>query len=258
MTNPKWYEFQKERKRSRVLFWRHSKTPVSLNEGDYFFFLIRGNLPRLIRGYGVVERATSGIIKNTWDKYNDLMGYNNLQDLTRDLGKSEDEEIAYYLLKNVHYVPDSIVTDADIDFDKSIMAGKYLSDSEFNFIKDNLIIRGDKDKEIEILKTEVMSLKIKVRRIIDFLSEFPSAEDHFEDTRKYYGGLIEDDDPLYDEAMEIVRQYDRASASLIQRRLSVSYARAARLLDMLEAGGIVGPVDGSKPREVYTKADEKD
>ena len=45
-------------------------------------------------------------------------------------------------------------------------------------------------------------------------------------------------------------QYDRASASLLQRRLKIGYARAARIMDMLEEGGIIGPYEGSKSREV--------
>lgn len=62
------------------------------------------------------------------------------------------------------------------------------------------------------------------------------------------------DDELYDEAKEVVIQAGKASASLLQRRLRVGYARAARLLDMMEERGLIGPVDGAKPREVYIKA----
>ncbi|KKT26617.1 MAG: cell division FtsK/SpoIIIE [Parcubacteria group bacterium GW2011_GWA2_43_9b] len=58
------------------------------------------------------------------------------------------------------------------------------------------------------------------------------------------------DDDLYNEARETVIQSGKASASLLQRRLRVGYARAARLLDMLEDNGVVGPGDGAKPREV--------
>lgn len=57
-------------------------------------------------------------------------------------------------------------------------------------------------------------------------------------------------DPLLLEAIKVVCQYDRASASLLQRRLSIGYARAARILDQLEEEGVVGPGEGSKPREV--------
>jgi len=63
-------------------------------------------------------------------------------------------------------------------------------------------------------------------------------------------GVEGDTDDLFKQAVEVVCQYDRASASLLQRRLSVGYARAARILDQLEAAGVVGPSDGSKPREV--------
>jgi len=58
-------------------------------------------------------------------------------------------------------------------------------------------------------------------------------------------------DPLFDEAVSIVRQMRRASISLLQRRLRIGYTRAARLVDQLEAKGIVGPAQrGSQPREV--------
>ena len=61
----------------------------------------------------------------------------------------------------------------------------------------------------------------------------------------------DEEDELYDEAIEVVRAAGKASASLLQRRLKVGYARAARLLDIMEEKGIIGPGDGAKPREVY-------
>jgi DNA segregation ATPase FtsK/SpoIIIE-like protein len=57
-------------------------------------------------------------------------------------------------------------------------------------------------------------------------------------------------DELFKDAAQIVVQYDRVSPSLLQRRLSVGYARASRLIDQLEAAGLIGPADGSKPRDV--------
>jgi S-DNA-T family DNA segregation ATPase FtsK/SpoIIIE len=60
-----------------------------------------------------------------------------------------------------------------------------------------------------------------------------------------------DDDPLYEEAKRVSVEAGKASASLLQRRLKVGYARAARLLDILEERGAVGPADGAKPREVF-------
>lgn len=65
--------------------------------------------------------------------------------------------------------------------------------------------------------------------------------------------LEDSDDELYDEAVQVVAEAKKASASLLQRRLKVGYARAARLLDLMEANGIVGPGDGAKPREVFSQ-----
>lgn len=64
-------------------------------------------------------------------------------------------------------------------------------------------------------------------------------------------------DPLFEEAVRIVCQYDRASASLLQRRLSIGYARAARVIDQLEEEGIIGAGEGSKPRDVLVKNAEE-
>ncbi|MBX4200899.1 DNA translocase FtsK [Candidatus Parcubacteria bacterium] len=60
-----------------------------------------------------------------------------------------------------------------------------------------------------------------------------------------------DDDPLFEDVKRIVLETKKASASFLQRRLRIGYSRAARLIDMLEDKGIVGPADGAKPREVY-------
>jgi S-DNA-T family DNA segregation ATPase FtsK/SpoIIIE len=62
-------------------------------------------------------------------------------------------------------------------------------------------------------------------------------------------------DELFYEAKEVVAQAGKASASLLQRRLRVGYARAARLLDLLEEAGIIGPGEGAKAREVYIGRD---
>ena len=67
-------------------------------------------------------------------------------------------------------------------------------------------------------------------------------------------GVEADLDELFKEAVEVVVQYNRASASLLQRRLSIGYSRAARIIDQLEMAGAVGPADGSKPREVLVSS----
>lgn len=67
------------------------------------------------------------------------------------------------------------------------------------------------------------------------------------------GGDGDDGDPLVDDAIRILLQAGKASASLLQRRLKVGYSRAARLLDILEEKGVIGPADGAKPREILIK-----
>ncbi|MFN3188135.1 MAG: DNA translocase FtsK 4TM domain-containing protein [Candidatus Paceibacteria bacterium] len=64
------------------------------------------------------------------------------------------------------------------------------------------------------------------------------------------GDDSEDDDDLYEDAKQVVIESGRASTSYIQRRLRVGYSRAARLMDILEDRGIIGPADGSKPRQI--------
>jgi S-DNA-T family DNA segregation ATPase FtsK/SpoIIIE len=69
------------------------------------------------------------------------------------------------------------------------------------------------------------------------------------------GGGEEVDDALYQDAVRVVCEMGRASTSTLQRRLRVGYGRAARLIDLMEKDGIVGPPDGSRPREVLKKKD---
>ncbi len=77
-----------------------------------------------------------------------------------------------------------------------------------------------------------------------------------EDRQTGTGIFFDEEEPLYEEAKRVVIEADRASSSLLQRRLRVGYARAARLIDMLEERGIVGPQDGSKPREVFGETEK--
>ena len=55
------------------------------------------------------------------------------------------------------------------------------------------------------------------------------------------------------DAVAVIQEYDRASASLLQRRLKIGYARAARIIDQLEARGYIGPFDGSNARQVLRR-----
>ena len=101
----------------------------------------------------------------------------------------------------------------------------------------------------------------ETNRLVDFLKKSGVEPQYTEEVTSMpvsklsgkVGGVQGDRDELFDEAAKVIVQYDRASASLLQRRLKVGYARAARLLDELESAGVVGVADGSKARDVLVK-----
>ncbi len=68
-------------------------------------------------------------------------------------------------------------------------------------------------------------------------------------------GSVDFDDPLFEDAVKIIQNSEFASVSLLQRKMKIGYNRAARLMDMLEKDGIVGPADGSKPRTILVRGD---
>jgi S-DNA-T family DNA segregation ATPase FtsK/SpoIIIE len=68
----------------------------------------------------------------------------------------------------------------------------------------------------------------------------------------------EERDPLFRRAAEVVIQHQQGSTSLLQRRLKIGYGRAARIVDQLESAGIVGPSEGSKPRDVLVSLQDLD
>jgi len=101
-----------------------------------------------------------------------------------------------------------------------------------------------------------------IRRVVDFLKQSGEKPEYQEEIVQKQVGQIsgveftdEDGDVLLEEAKQTVMQAGKASASLLQRRLKVGYARAARLLDLLEEQGIIGPADGAKPRDVLIRDD---
>jgi S-DNA-T family DNA segregation ATPase FtsK/SpoIIIE len=77
----------------------------------------------------------------------------------------------------------------------------------------------------------------------------------------FFGAMVDsdgDDDDLYEEAKQAVVEAGKASTSYIQRKLRVGYSRAARLMDILEERGVIGPADGARPREVLIGKDGVD
>ncbi|MBU0618932.1 DNA translocase FtsK [Patescibacteria group bacterium] len=122
---------------------------------------------------------------------------------------------------------------------------------------DMLYIPPDQAKPTRIQGAFISDGEIK--KLIDFLKKTGVKPQYTEEVTSKYkpkvtgaGGidLTTETDELFNQAIKTVCQYDRASASLLQRRLSIGYARAARILDQLEANGVVSPAEGSKPRDV--------
>ena len=91
----------------------------------------------------------------------------------------------------------------------------------------------------------------ELERLVNHWKQYTFEESRLElYENRQAGGEEQDADEYFDDAREIVMRYRQGSTSLLQRKLRIGYARAARLLDHLEQAGIVGPPDGSKPREV--------
>ncbi len=111
--------------------------------------------------------------------------------------------------------------------------GAYVSDKELKRIS-------------EYLKNQIGIAEYEV----DFHSPVATTNGNGSSSAGENGLFGADNDELLLQAKEIVMRADKASASLLQRRLRIGYARAARLLDLLERDGIIGPPDGSKPREI--------
>jgi S-DNA-T family DNA segregation ATPase FtsK/SpoIIIE len=97
----------------------------------------------------------------------------------------------------------------------------------------------------------------EVERVVEFVKglgepDYIDDEIFIDDEEDDLGPSLFDDenDPLYEKALEIVMQQQKASASYIQRRLKIGYNRAARLVELMEHNGVVGPAQGSRPREL--------
>jgi DNA segregation ATPase FtsK/SpoIIIE, S-DNA-T family len=115
-------------------------------------------------------------------------------------------------------------------------------------------IQGVFVSESEV-KRVVKSIKSQLEGEVEYDEEV-TATQRVSFNGKMNGAVIgnEEGDDLYEEAKDTVVKSGKASASLLQRRLRVGYARAARLLDILEANGVIGQADGSKPREILVDA----
>jgi S-DNA-T family DNA segregation ATPase FtsK/SpoIIIE len=101
----------------------------------------------------------------------------------------------------------------------------------------------------------------EIHRLVEFVSaqakpSFDTAmHEKLESTASTQEDVTEEDEELVEKCLEIIRQEKRASTSLLQRRLRLGYTRAARIVDILEQRGILGPGEGAKPREILVDLD---
>ncbi len=129
---------------------------------------------------------------------------------------------------------------------------------------DMLFLAGDISKPKRIQAPYINDKEVK--KIIDFFKQNYNEPDYEEGITNPQNKSISEssfndydaDDPLYEEAREVVINAGKASSSLLQRRLRIGYARAARLLDIMESKGLVGPADGAKPRDIYINKREEE
>jgi len=133
---------------------------------------------------------------------------------------------------------------------------------------DMLFMSGDMSKPIRIQSAYISENEVKavVKHISNqYSDEIPNEIDFASASNGNSGNGIfdanldadtSDDDDMYEDARQTVIEAGKASTSYIQRKLRVGYARAARLMDMLEERGVIGPADGSKPREVLDDSDD--
>jgi DNA segregation ATPase FtsK/SpoIIIE, S-DNA-T family len=103
----------------------------------------------------------------------------------------------------------------------------------------------------------------EINRVVDFWKQqaTPEYDQSFllappaEDAQEGEDGAAGEQDPMYEDAVRVVLEMGKASTSTLQRRLRLGYGRAARILDMMYKDGLIGPPDGSKPREVLKRPD---
>lgn len=130
---------------------------------------------------------------------------------------------------------------------------------------DMLYLASDMQKPVR-LQTAFIS-ESEVKKVVGYIKEHNAGDlssidlggatpvSEASDVIGLTNGTFEDediDDDLYEDARAAVEEAGRASTSYLQRKLKIGYSRAARLMDVLEAKGIIGPADGSKPREVLS------
>ncbi len=129
---------------------------------------------------------------------------------------------------------------------------------------DTLFLSGEQSKPLRLQSAFISEVELK--NVVDYLKKQDAHtldSINFEDNKEsspdaFFEAMVsdEEDDDLYEDAKEAVIEAKKASTSYLQRKLRIGYSRAARLMDILEERGIIGPADGSKPREILAQDDD--
>ena len=194
------------------------------------------------------------------DKYYDIAMYMEEMYLTKLVRKAQ--AVGIHIILSVQHPSQDILSNNTKSYFPVRIAFRTASRQESMIILDEEGAERLSGNGDAIYKDELSKIRLQVPYIstneIKNITQHISNQQGYDYTYTlpdnpppvYPMGDLNDRDPLFDEAARLIVVHQQGSPSLIQRKFSIGYNRAGRLMDQLEAAGIVGPVQGSKPREV--------
>lgn len=259
LVKPVWQEMSLSGLR---VFW--SDESLKQNIGQSFFGIIQN---ALTQSKHFVLYCTPNAMQSNWvkEEYETFFSECYIRSgRTRRIvlfsGKNFDRSLLPSLLRNIQMaqsVKEIILTLGGIDIQalkNENIALKHrleMTNSEVNSLKERLTLLINENthlkNKIEMLNSENQNL---LQELVKFQNENSKPKSNPIPEEKIDQTNVSGRDPLFDEALKLVVRHQQGSISLLQRRLKIEYSRAARLIDELEAAGIVGGFDGSKAREV--------
>ncbi len=191
------------------------------------------------------------------DELNDLL-INDKKGFTEIIKKiiTDSRAVGVYIICNINTLNQSVIDNNFVGLFNSVISFKTSSVRDSKLLFDNAELNQLSDYEFRFKNKGIKSLsKYKLVNVIsnDIIDYYNNVEYKYEKT---VGPTKDFDDPLMNEIIDFAVESGKISASLIQRRFRLGYNRAARIIDELEARGIIGPQNGSKPREVLVKINE--
>lgn len=182
---------------------------------------------------------------------NETLPYNSAQD--------EDKKILSILFKKSISKPlviDTLTSLTDLRKEKEAELNRAIQDYEKLFERDREIypVHESLNQEKQEIESKVLYLVGKSKILNDKIHFKTRKEEELEEKKLEF---IENPEPLFEEAANIILENQVGTSSLLQKKLKIGYNRAGRLMDYLELAGIVGPFNGSEPRVVIPKSKER-